>query len=106
MTAQGVKPWFEHSIRPGPWYCRPVDYVVLEREYPDGLTPERLHQMAASLQCLDLYRVKPICSYLAPDGKRVVCVFQAPDAEALRALGRANDFPANSIVWSSTLHTP
>jgi hypothetical protein len=36
----------------------------------------------------------------------MVCVFEAPDAEALRSLGRANDFPAGSVVWSSTLHTP
>ena len=63
-------------------------------------------KMAASLQCVELYRVKPVRSYLMPGGKRMVCVFQAPDAEALRALGRANGFPPNSVVWSSTLHTP
>ena len=82
-----------------------MDYVILEREYPEGLTPEDVRNMAASIECLDLYRVKPLRSYLMPDGKRLVCVFQAPDAEALRALGRVNGFPDNSFVWSSTLHT-
>ena len=40
------------------------------------------------------------------DGKRMVCVFQAPDAQALRSLARANDFPPNFAVWTSTRHTP
>jgi hypothetical protein len=83
-----------------------VDYVVLEREFPEGLTLKELRQMAASMQCLDLYRVKPLRSYMTSDRKRLVCVFQAPDAEALRAVGRINGFPPGSSVWSSTLHIP
>jgi hypothetical protein len=83
-----------------------VDYVVLERQFPEPLTPEQVPEMAAAMQCLGLYRVTPVCSYLMPDGKRMICVFRAPDAEALRSVGRANGFPADSVVWSSTLHTP
>ena len=83
-----------------------MSYVVLEREFPEPLSSDDVRQMAASVRCLDLYRVRPICSYLMPDGMRLVCIFEAPDAEALRSLGRANDFPAGSVVWSSTLHTP
>lgn len=83
-----------------------MDHVVLEREFPEPLTPEDVERMAAEIQCLELYRVKPIRSYLMPDGKRLVCIFRAPDAEALRAVGRANAFPPGSTVWPSTLHTP
>ena len=83
-----------------------MTYVVLEREFPEPITPEQVPEMAAGTQCLELYRVTPVCSYLMPDGKRMICVFQAPDAEALRSLSRANDFPPGSTVWSSTLHTP
>jgi hypothetical protein len=83
-----------------------VGCIVLEREFPEALSPEDVSRMAASMQCLELYRVKPVRSYLMPDGKRLVCVFEAPDAEALRAVGRANAFPSDSVVWSSTLHTP
>ncbi|MBW2508861.1 MAG: DUF4242 domain-containing protein [Deltaproteobacteria bacterium] len=83
-----------------------MDYVVVEREFPERLTPEEVTAMAASMQCLELYRAKPVCSYLMPDGRRLVCVFEAPDAEALRSLGRANGFPANAVIWSSTVHTP
>ena len=87
------------------WYCRLVEYIVLEREFPEPLSPEDVPRMAAEAQCLDLYRVTPVRSYLTADGKRMVCVFQAPDAEALRAVARVNDFPS-ATVWSSTLHTP
>ena len=83
-----------------------MSYVVLEREFPEPLAPEDVRKMAASMQCLELYRVKPVCSYLMPDGKRLLCVFEAPDAEALRSVGRANRFPLDSVVWASTLHTP
>lgn len=80
--------------------------MVVEREFPEPLTPEEVTAMAASMQCLELYRVKPVCSYLMPDGKRMVCMFEAPDAEALRSLGRANGFPTDAVIWPSTLHTP
>jgi hypothetical protein len=83
-----------------------MSYVVLEREFPEPISPDDVPEMAAEVQCLELYRVRPVCSYLMPGGRRMVCVFEAPDAEALRSLGRANDFPAGSVVWSSTLHTP
>ena len=83
-----------------------MEYVVLEREFPEPITPEDVLAMAAETQCLELYRVRPLASYLMADGRRMVCVFQAPDAQALRSLGRANGFPPGSTVWTSTLHTP
>jgi len=96
--ARGVKPWFRRPLGLPLWYPQLVDYVVLEREFAEPLTPDDVPRMAAQTQCLGLYRVKPICSYLMPDGKR--------DAEALRAIARVNGFPPDSAVWSSTLHTP
>ncbi len=83
-----------------------MEYVVLEREFPEPLNPAEVPTMAAETQCLELYRVRPVCSYLMPDGMRMVCVFEAPDAQALRSLARSNGFPDGSVVWSSTLHTP
>jgi len=82
-----------------------MEYVILERDFSEPLTPEQVRKMASETQCLGLYRVKPVRSYLMPGGKRMVCVFQAPDAEALRAVARSNGF-ASAVVWSSTVHTP
>jgi hypothetical protein len=80
-------------------------WVILEREFPEPLTSDDVRRLASETQCLDLYRVRPVRSYLMPDGKRMVCVFEAPDAEALRSVGRANGF-GWGFVWPSTLHTP
>lgn len=83
-----------------------MEHIVLERQFDEPLTPADVRRMASEMSCLDLYRVKPVRSYLMPDGKRLVCVFQAPDAEALRAVARANRVPADAVVWSSTIHMP
>ena len=83
-----------------------MEYIVLEREFPEPLTSEDPPKMAASMLCLQLYRVEPVCSYLTSDGHRMICVFKAPDAEALRAVARTNGFPDGSVIWPSTLHTP
>jgi len=87
------------------WYSRRVEWVILEREFPEPLTPEVVVEMAQETTCLEIYRVKPVRSYLMDGGRKMVCVFEAPDAEALRAVARANEFPPGSI-WASTLHTP
>lgn len=83
-----------------------MSYVVLEREFPEPITGEQVQEMAATTQCLELYRVTPVRSYLMAGGTRMICVFRAPDAEALRSLARQNAFPPDFKVWASTLHTP
>lgn len=61
--------------------------------------------MEAKNECFDLYRVRAIRSYLMPDGKRLVCVFEAPDAESVRAVLKARQSPPGT-VWTCSLHTP
>jgi hypothetical protein len=82
-----------------------VEYVVLERSFPKPVTAEDVVRFHEELGCLDLYRVTPVRSYLMPDAKRMVCIFQAPDAEALRSVERVNGLPGGT-VWSCSLHFP
>ncbi|MGB8332565.1 MAG: nickel-binding protein [Polyangiales bacterium] len=82
-----------------------MEWVVVEREFPEPLTPDDVRRREAEGECFDLYRVKAIRSYLMPDGMRLVCVFQAPDAEAVRAVLKANQSPQGT-VWTCTVHTP
>jgi hypothetical protein len=82
-----------------------VERIVLEREFEEPLTAAGVRELAAATQCLELYRVKPICSYLMPGGRRMVCIFEAPDAEALRSVSRVNAFQS-ATVWAATYHTP
>jgi hypothetical protein len=80
-----------------------VERIVLEREFEEPLTAADVRKLAAGTRCLKLYRVKPICSYLMPGGRRMVCIFEAPDAEALRSVSRVNDF-RSATVWAATYH--
>lgn len=82
-----------------------MEWVVVERDFPVPLSDEEIRRMHDEAQCVDLYRVTGIRSYLTPDRKRLVCIFQAPDAEAVRSFLRVNRSVRGS-VWPCTLHAP
>ncbi|MFZ1863310.1 MAG: nickel-binding protein [Polyangiales bacterium] len=82
-----------------------MEWIVVEREFPKPLTDDQVHRMYDEAQCVDLYRVKGIRSYLSPDRKRLVCVFRAPDAEAVRSFLRVNR-SVRGAVRTCSLHTP
>jgi hypothetical protein len=52
--------------------------------------------------CLELYRVRWLRSYLAVDGSRMLCWYQAPDAEAVRLVLRRQG-SAEAAVWPAEL---
>lgn len=55
--------------------------------------------------CFEQYRVDYHATYLSADGRRSVCVFDAPDAEALRLVGRSLGLSEGS-VWSAEFRRP
>ena len=81
-----------------------MEWIVVEREFPEPLTEDEVHRMYDEAQCANLYRVSGIRSYLSPDKKRLVCLFQAPDAEAVRSFLRANR-SVRASVHACSLHT-
>jgi hypothetical protein len=68
--------------------------VVVERYSPRGYDVEDVlaHEVAGR-SCMDLYGVEPRLHLLARDRTRLVCLFQAPDAEAMRAVLRTDPGP-------------
>jgi len=52
--------------------------------------------------CLELHGVLRQCSYLAADGRRVLCHYRAPDAESLRTALRAAHIEYD-VVWTAQL---
>ncbi|MEM7434334.1 MAG: nickel-binding protein [Myxococcota bacterium] len=83
-----------------------MEWVVAERNFDVALTPDMVRQLAAeSGPCGPMYGVKPVSSYLAGDGKRMICVFRAPDAEAVRTMFRNGGSP-NAKVWTASRHVP
>ena len=52
--------------------------------------------------CLAINEVRHVVSYLTPDGRRMICVFDAPDAEAVRRMARQLGYRYDD-VWTATI---
>jgi hypothetical protein len=55
--------------------------------------------------CREQYRVSHVISLLSLDGRRLVCLFDAPDAEAVRNVLRRLDAPFER-AWTASIHAP
>jgi hypothetical protein len=81
-----------------------LNHVILEREFDPRLTPDEFRCMALdSVDCLSMYRVEWQESMLATDGTRLLCRFQAPDAESVRQVAQGPGVRAR-VAWTGTVH--
>jgi hypothetical protein len=55
-----------------------------------------------NVPCLALHGVRHVVSYVAPDGCKMICVFEAPDAEAVRRNARQLGYRYDN-VWAATV---
>jgi hypothetical protein len=63
--------------------------VTVQRVLPEPVTAEFVTEMYRRGDgCFGMHRVQPLATYLARDGRRLVCMFAAPDAEAVRVSNR------------------
>lgn len=80
--------------------------VVVERDVPAGMPREMIDGiMASSGPCFETHRVELLKSHLARDLHRMICIFAAPDAEAVRIANREGG-PPFTRVWTATAHGP
>jgi hypothetical protein len=68
-------------------------------------TPELLAEVAGLVPCLDLYRVRWIRSYWSADRRRMICEYEAPDAESVRAAQQEAQARFDR-VWAADLCQP
>lgn len=81
-----------------------MENVVMQRGFTPHLTEADFEAMARiAAGCLDIYRAEWVESFMALDGSRLVCRFEAPDSESIRQLSRGDGAEAKA-VWASTLH--
>jgi hypothetical protein len=75
--------------------------VIVERQFDD---PEPFDDLQAQEDrfawCLEQHRVKFIRSYFSNDRRRMVCEYEAPDAEAVREVQRTAAMPFERI-WTA-----
>ena len=80
--------------------------IVVEREFDPPMTPEAVDRLVHSDNpCFRLRGMRIVHSYLSKDGRRGVCVFEAPDAESVREGNREAGVPFVR-VWNATVHEP
>ncbi len=75
--------------------------VLVEHVFEPPVDPAALGGATDKPPCLDTQEVRWRGSYFARDGAQCVCVYEAPDAEAVRRAYRQAEIPFHK-VWSAT----
>jgi hypothetical protein len=84
----------------------PDRLVVVERRLEAAVDEAGVHALAgAGAGCLEAHGCRFLASYLAPDGRRTICLFEGPDAESVRSAQRRLHMPFDA-AWPSTVHAP
>jgi hypothetical protein len=75
--------------------------LIVEHTYDPPLTEEAHRRAAQRLDpCLDAHGARWMCSYISHDRRRMICEFEAPDAESVRQSMRSADVTFDR-VWTS-----
>jgi hypothetical protein len=83
-----------------------VPNVVVERTFATPVTYEDIKALGdAKAWCYETHHVKYAHTAFALDGKRMLCFYRAPDAEAVRRAQRETGAPFDA-VWAGTAVMP
>jgi hypothetical protein len=76
--------------------------VVVERSFTTPVRYEDLKALAeAKAWCFDTHNVKYSHTFQSLDGKRMLCFYSAPDAEAVRSVQRETGAPV-TVIWAGS----
>lgn len=80
--------------------------VILERNFDPPVTDDERQRLTGRLApCLEQHGARWIESRLSVDGRRMICEFEAPDAEAIRTALRTARLRYDR-VWSARVVRP
>jgi hypothetical protein len=81
--------------------------AAVERSLAEPVGPDGAHDLAAQGACCDLHQVRFLRSYLSLDRQRMLCLYEAPDVEAVRIVYRRAELRFDSVwrtgVWQPSL---
>jgi hypothetical protein len=81
-----------------------METVIVERSFEEPMQFEEIQRAESDTSwCLEINRVKFLHTYLSSDGKRMICVYEAPDAEAVRRANTTAKLPFDR-VYTATQH--
>jgi hypothetical protein len=79
--------------------------LVLEHTFETPVTPEELSESAKRVdRCLEAHGARWMRSYLSADRKRMICEFEAGDAEQVRQSYRAAGVPFDAC-WIADVYS-
>jgi Protein of unknown function (DUF4242) len=79
--------------------------LVLEQSFEIPITPEELNDVAARVdRCLEAHGARWMRSYLSLDRKRMICEFEAADAEQVRESYRSAGVSFKG-VWAADVYS-
>ncbi len=74
--------------------------MLVRRRFAQPVSVEQIQALEdAGAGCLEAHRVKFIRTYFSTDGKRVICLYRAPDAESVRQAQRQANMPVED-AWA------
>ena len=80
-----------------------LELVIVERSFPEAVRFEALQaQEDAGAWCLGLHRVHFLRTYFSADRCRMICLYEAPDAESVRRAQKQIEMPLDD-VWTAEL---
>ena len=75
--------------------------IIVERRFAAPISDADLTAFASRQQgCLDIHRVTYRRSLLSQDRQRMICEYEAPDAESVRRVQREAEGPFET-VWAA-----
>lgn len=83
-----------------------MEIVIVERVFAQPVAAETLQARLQTIEgCHTAHRVRFLRTLLSADGLRAICEYEAPDAEAVRAVNRQLNTPFER-VWTATVIHP
>jgi hypothetical protein len=83
-----------------------MPHVIVERTFETPVDRAAIETtLARGGWCLGAHGVRFLGGYLSADGRRLLCVYDAPDAESVRLANEAMRAPVDR-VWSAARHEP
>ena len=83
-----------------------MPYLVMERTFDEPMSDADLARMGERLgPCLQDHSVQWLRSYLSNDRRRMICTFQAADAESVRMAYRTAGYPFEQVWRAMVLPT-
>jgi hypothetical protein len=81
--------------------------VLVERSFEEPVTMEEIQAIEdAGAWCLDAHDVRFVRTFFSRDRKRMICLYRAPDAEAVRVAQRKAEMPVDDVWGFRRLRPP